>query len=554
MMSRYKWFFYSWILCLVTSIPCWSQTWSTPQTIPDSTSSVDIPLMGGNPLIGVDAQGNAFSVWINQEGMSMAQLVTASRFDTSSGVWSTPVTIGQDVTFGTPSAPSLAVTTDGKAIAIWRNNGDTSLHYNVYNQGWLGEGIVDGAPNESFPQVAIDGQGHAIAIWLVGGGTGVMASIFDFNLLTWSAPSLISFDNSPNFFLSQPVLAVNPSGQAIAVWLYGDTGTSTYLVQSNFYTNGAWGAQENIPSTNLASFVTPAYIFPVVTIFPSGQAIALFYQYDASMSPTQDYIALSAIRTSAWGSPFAVSSIMSPGNGDITRINAGISSDNSGNAIEIWEIQGSSINVQATTFTNVAWNNDTIDLASVTNLANSAFPRVAMDSEGDAFATWSTFDGMTSSIQVSQYIQATNMWGSPEDISTPNAGISLAPSIVTNSSGTFFDAWYFNPFASFFTLQASSITITPMAQPPASISGKQKINRFPIQSERFNQIKWTASLTSGIASYQIFRNGALLATVPATTFQYEDHDRKKNVSDTYSVFSVTATGALSATGATVTVP
>jgi hypothetical protein len=358
---------WAWVICLVSiSSSCWGQNWSAPQNVSDPTSSVNEPLMSEVTPIGVDGHGNAISVWIGQDMGSMQQLVKASRFDAASGTWGAPVTIGNDVMFGPPAAPKIAVTTDGKAIAVWRSNADNAIHYNIFNSNWSTDQVIAGSTNGFFPQIGVDSSRNAVAIWQVGGtpsgsylyGTGIMAATFSFNTNVWSSSSLIG-DTSPNSFLIQPVLAVNHAGQAIALWVYGDTmmlGTAPYYrVQSNFYSNGSWAAEEDLPAANPASFATPAAVYPAVAISPTGQAIVLFYQYDAPISGTNNYIAVAAIRNGSWGTPFAISSVLSPGNTDITKITLGLSSNSAGNAIGVWELdQGTTNTIEGTTFSNFA--------------------------------------------------------------------------------------------------------------------------------------------------------------------------------------------------------
>lgn len=98
----------------------------------------------------------------------------------------------------------------------------------------------------------------------------------------------------------------------------------------------------------------------------------------------------------------------------------------------------------------------------------------------------------------------------------------------------------------FITLEGKTVCKTGLfknvivvLQPPASISGKQFKNKFLTQSDYINSIRWTRSPTKGVSSYNLFRNGVLIAVVPANQkLHYLDHDRSKGVSYVYSVTAV----------------
>ena len=82
-------------------------------------------------------------------------------------------------------------------------------------------------------------------------------------------------------------------------------------------------------------------------------------------------------------------------------------------------------------------------------------------------------------------------------------------------------------------------------EPPTSFSGVQKINRFGVVSEVFNQLSWQAP-TSPILGYQLRRNGYLIAILKPDAISYQDHNRNKNQADTYTLSSFNRAGTLSA--------
>ena len=68
-----------------------------------------------------------------------------------------------------------------------------------------------------------------------------------------------------------------------------------------------------------------------------------------------------------------------------------------------------------------------------------------------------------------------------------------------------------------------------------SLTGFQKLNDFGMVSELYNTLIWTPPNGILPTSYNLFRNGQFLATLPYNQFSYQDHNRKKGVADTYSI-------------------
>ncbi len=90
-----------------------------------------------------------------------------------------------------------------------------------------------------------------------------------------------------------------------------------------------------------------------------------------------------------------------------------------------------------------------------------------------------------------------------------------------------------------------NFSLTPTALPPTSISGCSTKNEFLTQIDHIHVVSWTASPSSCVTGYQIFRNGTQIAFVPSTSeLVYLDHNRYKKV-DVYSVRAVNSFGLIS---------
>lgn len=80
--------------------------------------------------------------------------------------------------------------------------------------------------------------------------------------------------------------------------------------------------------------------------------------------------------------------------------------------------------------------------------------------------------------------------------------------------------------------------------PPSSFKGKIVKNRFLDQTDIISVLKWTPPVYSeGIVSYQISRDGVMIAIVPASDANvYNDHNRRKKTTYIYEIVSMNANG------------
>jgi len=93
--------------------------------------------------------------------------------------------------------------------------------------------------------------------------------------------------------------------------------------------------------------------------------------------------------------------------------------------------------------------------------------------------------------------------------------------------------------------QAVTVPIIPLTPPlpPSHFAGKTIENKFATQTDIIHCLKWKPSPDQSVFKYELFRNGRLIAVIPASgPFVYLDHNRRKNVPDTYTLIAVSANG------------
>jgi len=195
-----------------------SKTWSGAGLIEnDSTGEAY------TPLVGVDAPGNSLAVWT----LSIASVRTifANRYDAGSASWGTPVQLDASSADGV----GLAVNASGAAVAIgWSRTATGSrLWANRYAgpaNGWSTSQIVRDSPAATLlaPAVAIDASGNAVAVWAQTEGqmTTLWASWYDTQSGSWGDASPIG--NNTRYSVSIPQVAIDGSGNAVAVWTQSD--------------------------------------------------------------------------------------------------------------------------------------------------------------------------------------------------------------------------------------------------------------------------------------------------------------------------------------------
>lgn len=119
---------------------------------------------------------------------------------------------------------------------------------------------------------------------------------------------------------------------------------------------------------------------------------------------------------------------------------------------------------------------------------------------------------------------------------------------VTNPIGTS----PFTPADLYTYIFAPPAPSTPL--PPSDFRGKTVKNKFATQIEYIHHLKWVPSPDPTVVGYKLFRNGHLIAVIPAEgPFKFHDHNRKKRKRDLYVLQSFNANGLLSIP-LTVTLP
>lgn len=240
-----------------------------------------------DPTVAVDSHGNAVAAWTEDVGASFptppfGQQVYAARYAPGSG-WAAAVRVSSN---GQGFAPMhltqdtghahVSVDDTGDAIVVWNTNvGNLSANAKVMASRSTGGSSTWDAPvfldncavgmcaNSSAitPRVALDAAGNAYAVWQqqVAAASGIRP--WGVRLAassgSWSSPAENLDANLASIqTVSEPRLAIDPAGNALAVWQQTvNTGDkSRNAIVSAYYTGGAWKPAVGVDVTNPGAY------------------------------------------------------------------------------------------------------------------------------------------------------------------------------------------------------------------------------------------------------------------------------------------------------------
>ncbi len=321
--------------------------------------------------------------------------------ETSSG-WDTEELIEYDNT-GPASYPDIGTDDSGNAISVWTHNDGTNIQIvtNRYikDKGWGdSDFLTAGGFNSLSPRIAVNGHGNATVVWRYSDGTryDIVARNY-FPGSGWgSGSNLESIDGDVQY----PQVDINNNGHAIAVWAQDDGSSNS--IYANVYTPGTgWGSAELIETGDEGAYS------PQVRLFPDGDAIAVWYQFEG---PVRNIRANMYSTTTGWGDDELIETD-DTGN----AMNQMVDIDDAGNAMVVWrQFDGSIYNVMSNRYTaGSGWGT----VKTIESGDGQVQPPidVAIDNDGNALATWSQYDGTRYDILSNRYTLSEG-WGEEEII------------------------------------------------------------------------------------------------------------------------------------------
>jgi len=211
---------------------------------------------------------------------------TSWTFTTRDGMWQAMGRVLDSGHTGPTSNPHIAVSSNGNAIAVWAedSNGRKDIWAKFYkpDNGWGLPELVETETTESSdnPRVAMDEAGNAIVVWQQG-AVAFYDSIWARRYSAIDGWGVAEPLENTEGGASEQQVAVNASGNAIAVWTQDD-GFGTYSVWASAYAvNSGWTGPELmvlLTDTDAGD--------PQVSINDKGTAFVVWAQQDDSVAGT----------------------------------------------------------------------------------------------------------------------------------------------------------------------------------------------------------------------------------------------------------------------------
>lgn len=267
--------------------------WGGPETV----SAADATGVS----LAMDGSGNATAVWRRIGG---GDGIYASRYVSGAG-WSAPVELVGVA--GSPLQPQVAMNASGNAVAVWVADDGTadSIYASFYTAGvgWSAPQAIESSGLVSFlPRVGIDSGGNAVAVWMEFDGVAMASNVLANRYVAgtgWGTEQLIEGGTGT---AAEADLAVDPAGNAFAVWRQFDG--AVHSIYANRYVAGTgWGTEIPIESSSLSAQG------PDVGADASGNAIAVWLESDP-MGPVNNVWANRYVAGTGWGTETSIESNM----------------------------------------------------------------------------------------------------------------------------------------------------------------------------------------------------------------------------------------------------
>lgn len=353
-----------------------------------------INLGGGNLLdqldISMDAQSNAVAVWGEELGSHVVFFGMPADVE---GAWIRPASrIDGSTADGVApngSGPRVSMNRGGTAWAVWTQSADASheVWANRYTRatGWESPVRIDGnVVLASFPAIAVDPNGDAVAVW-----TAVEETTFEVRAALyasgegWAAPERFEQEDAAD--AGAPDVGVDARGRAVVVWSCGES------IWSNSSLSGSWLGSVRIDPGNLSDVGRPD-----VAVYPDGRAVAV-------------WSGMTSERLDVWHATYV------PGDGwttaalletdDSSSATAPrVAASEAGTAIAVWKRTGTAGEVIEATALVRGTPSETVSI-SPSDQRVLGDPRVKMDPSGDGIALWTVGVGESRGVWVSHWTE-----------------------------------------------------------------------------------------------------------------------------------------------------
>jgi len=319
----------------------------------------------------------------------------------------------------TPTVTPAVTATPTPGSAYWNTNTKVS--------------DVPGVPAGASPRIAVDPSGNAYAIW-ADNRNGDMDIYFSYKPAgsPWGANVKVD-DETTGKIAQNPDIAVDAGGNAFAVWVdYRDGALNPHIYIARKPAGGIWQNHAKVDNNTVSVTVSN----PAIAVSDTGNPYVIWVdrRNTATVPVTAPDIYFAYYSAGVWVNEQVTLSKMS----DANVSSPDIAVDSSGTVHAVWADRrnGNDDIYAAFKPSGSVWGTNRID--DDTTGSNAVFPRVAVDSSGNAYAIWQDYRNGTPDIYFSYTSGVSWQANQRVDDSTGTVG---RPDIGVDSTGNAYAVW-----------------------------------------------------------------------------------------------------------------
>jgi len=385
------------------------------------------------PQIAVNTHGDAIAVWPQSDGAQYS--LYASHYTAATG-WGSPALIENNIK-GDAESPKIAMDDRGNAIAIWEQwdgvrKATYVNHYTTSTNTWGGElqiNFADG--NASYQSIAMDPDGNAIAVWSENTASSPRYNIWGSRYTPgggWETAHLLEHDDTGDAV--QPCVAMDANGNAIIVWSQND-GTRDNILATHYLQAIGWAANPQLIEHKNAGLADSSH----VAFDGDGNAIAVWRQHNGTRFVIRSN---RYIPGTGWEAASRVISTDDTGHASSPHI----AMDSNDHGIAVWaqsENSGFGNNIRSNRYVaGSGWG--TAQLIEHDDAGSAGEVQIAMAGSGSAVTVWQQSDGTVDNILSSHYALNTG-WENTQLLEKDNTGQAWYPQVGMDSSGNAMAVW-----------------------------------------------------------------------------------------------------------------
>lgn len=369
-----------------------------------------------DPIVAVDPAGNAIAVWYEQTNF----IVQAARLATGTNTWVQTADIAV-INGSIGSLPQLALDSAGNAVVIWSEY-DNENNYAIRgatlaagSNTWKATLGVFNGKGVTNPILGVDSSGNAVAVWGYHNESNqsiLQGATLDAGRSGWFLTS--SVFQGPHQIGG---LGMDASGNAIVVW----------FDSSEVVLRGAILADRSLTWTQTSILSNKRSYCSQIAMGASGNAVAVWVEVNGL-----DYTLKGA--TLASGTNTWESTTISDNVGVESEV--ALAADHAGNAIALWTQNLTDSSSGGLKGATLAWGSSEWVPTSELGESGAFNPKLCVDSAGHAIACW-TQPWAQYKLQTSVLFFGNSVWNGVTDLTD---GIELF-SVAANGYGFVVAVW-----------------------------------------------------------------------------------------------------------------